>query len=111
MTEAAIVISLFVVLFACMWAAVSYQNAKLRAMDDARAEGWGKALQNECGDGDNMMNNIGDQSQESGAPATPDTSKTNDLLGGQGVTSMSEFSKDSGYMTLVKHRTGAFPAL
>jgi hypothetical protein len=110
MTEAAIIAALFVVLFACMWAAVGYQNNKLHAMNDARTDGWGKSLK-ACSGGDSVIGGIGDKLQEAGAGAMPDTSQTGQLLGGKSITDMGEFSQDSGYMTVVKNRPGFYPGV
>jgi hypothetical protein len=108
MVEAAIIAMVMVVIFACMWASVTFQNTKIRAMDDARVDAWQKSLK-ACTGGDSVIGDVGSQLSESGAPSIPDTSKTKELMGGQGVTDMSDFSQDSGYMTVVKTRPGMYP--
>jgi hypothetical protein len=59
MVEGAVVASVFVILFACLWAALSYHANKIRVMESARSEAWPAALDACPGDG-NAFVDVGD---------------------------------------------------
>jgi hypothetical protein len=107
MAEGAIVIGCFVIVFACMWAATRYQNAKIRAMDDGRHAAW-KAALNACSGGGDLTSAIGNVASDSGSGAIPDVGQANDLVPG-GVLSQGSFTNDSGYVTVTKTRVAQFP--
>ncbi len=52
MTESAIIAAFMVIQFACLWAAVTFQKAKIGVMDEARVAAWATAIQYCSGSGD-----------------------------------------------------------
>lgn len=108
MTESAIIAMVMVIVFACMWAAVSYEHAKIRVMDEARAQAWQKAISGDsCSGGGSMEGDINANAGDANSDATPDTS------GVQGDYNMpiSGVMTDSGYLTHELKRDVKFPGV
>ncbi|GMV18656.1 MAG: hypothetical protein HS104_00740 [Polyangiaceae bacterium] len=109
MTESAIIAAFMVIQFACIWAAVSFQKAKIGVMDEARLAGWQTAIQYCSGGGDvasDLDQNVGD----SGGGAVPDISGASEQGGGSFGLGNDVF-KDSGYPTISKQRETKFPGV
>lgn len=109
MTESAIIAAFMVIQFACIWAAVTYQKAKIGVMDDARVAAWAAAL-NACDGGGSMATDIGQQVGDSEAGGVPDISEAQNQAGSQFGTGNGAFN-DSGYHTTTKQRQAKFPNL
>jgi hypothetical protein len=109
MTESAIIAMVMVIIFACMWAAVSYEHAKIRVMDEARAQSWGQALAgtNCSGGGEDLSGQMNANSQDANSDATPDTSGIDSTIPVAGNAAFS----DSGYVTVELKRNVQFPGL
>jgi len=109
MTESAIIAAFMVIQFACIWAAVSYQKAKIGVMDEARLAAWQTTIQYCSGGGDvstDMEQNVGD----SNAGAMPDISGAQEQGGGSFGLGNDVF-KDSGYPNIQKQRNAKFPGV
>jgi hypothetical protein len=104
MAESAIIAMVMVIIFACMWAAVSYHKAKLQAMDQARAQAWTQALQS-CSGNESLVTDLGNEAGNSGAGGVPDTQ--NDFYNPVD----NDAFKDSGYVTVTKTRNVKFPGV
>ena len=106
MAESAIIAMVMVIIFACMWGAVSYHKAKLQAMDQARAQGWAQALQ-ACSGNESVASDIGNAVGESGSEGMPSTSESDQFYD---IKSNDAF-KDSGYITITKSKNVKFPGV
>lgn len=105
MTEGAIIAACMVILFACMWAGVSYERTKISVMDEARLTAWQQALQ-PCSGGDSVMTDIGSEAGNANVPGgMPNNSGSNQYID----PSKTSLGKDSGYVTVVKKKDVTFP--
>lgn len=109
MTESAIIAAFMVIQFACIWAAVSYQKAKIGVMDEARLAAWQTTIQYCSGGGDvsgDMEQNVGDAN----AGGVPDISGAQEQ-GGSSFGLGNDVFKDSGYPNISKQRQAKFPGV
>jgi hypothetical protein len=106
MAEAAIIAAFMVIQFACMWAAVSYEKAKVQAMDEARSMAWQSALQ-ACKGTESTLGDVANEAQEAGADALPDQSGA--AVGSKVDLTKTSLATDSGYVDLTRERTVTFP--
>ena len=108
MTESAIIAMVMVIVFACMWAAVSYEHAKIRVMDESRAQAWQKAIAgSSCSGGESMEADMNANAGDANSDATPDTSGVDSYVP---ITGNGAFT-DSGYLTLELKRDVKFPGV
>jgi len=107
MTESAIIAAFMVIQFACMWAAVSYERAKIMVMNEARAEAWAQAIKPCGGGGGDVMGDIGGATGDASSPNMPNTGESNQYID-IGSTSM---GKDAGYVTITRQRNVTFPGI
>lgn len=106
MVEGAVVAALFVILFACMWAAVSYQRAKIRVMEDTRRAIWPEALAACAGSG-SSLDDVGNNTSDADSPALPDTKASDQYAD----LEKSSLAVSSGYVTIEKKRVVTFPGV
>lgn len=108
MTESAIIAAFMVIQFACLWAAVSYERAKIMVMNEARVEAWSKAIK-PCngGGGGDVLGDIGSATGDANSPGMPSTGESNQYID-LGSTSMAQ---DAGYVTINRQRNVTFPAV
>ena len=106
MAEAAIIAMVMVIVFACMWAAVSYHRAKLTAMDQARTAAWAQALKS-CSGNESVVSDLGNSAGDADSPGVPSTEDSKQFYD---VTSNDAF-KDSGYVTVTKTKNVKFPGV
>ncbi len=110
MVESAIIAMVMVICFACLWAAVSFEHAKIRVMDEARVGAWAGALAggSSCSGGENLTGELGNTAAEAGSDALPDTSK---IEGQYMKFGGNEAFTDSGYLTVQIQRNVTFPGI
>lgn len=94
-----------VVMLACVWAALRYQAAKVRVMDEARLAAWKTALK-PCDGATDAIADIGEAADQAGTPL-PST-KQADEFAEIGTTSL---AKDSGYADVTRKKMVTFPQL
>lgn len=95
-----------VVMLACVWAALRYQAAKIRAMDEARHAAWAAALKH-CDGSDETIEDIGDTADMAGTGPLPSTKQADEFLN----VRAGSLAKDSGHVDLTKKRMVSFPKL
>ncbi len=106
MVEAAVIAVFMLMMFASLWAAVSYQAAKLRAMDDARHAAWAAALA-PCQGGGDTLTDVANTTKDSGSGPLPSTQQSDHFLD----VRADSLAKDSGYVDLTRERQVKFPKL
>jgi hypothetical protein len=107
MTESAIIAAFMVIQFACLWAAVSFQKAKIGVMDEARVAAWQQTIQY-CSGGGDVMSDVAQNTGDSNSGAAPDISGAQEQ-GGSSFGLGNDVFKDSGYPTITKQRDAKFP--
>ncbi|MCC6666531.1 MAG: hypothetical protein IT375_22455 [Polyangiaceae bacterium] len=106
MVEAAVIAVFMLMMFASLWAAVSYQAAKLRAMDDARHAAWAAALA-PCQGGGDTLTDVANTTKDSGSGPLPSTQHSDHFLD----VRAGSLAKDAGYVDLTRQRQVKFPKL
>lgn len=104
MVEAAIIAGMMVLVFACMWGAVSFQRAKLSAMNQARVAAWTAALR-PCDGSENTLEDLANTTDDAESDPLPNTQKV-DQFAALGKTSL---AKDSGYVDVTRKQSAQFP--
>ena len=100
------VAAFMVVMLACVWAALRYQAAKVRVMDETRLAAWKTALE-PCDGASDVLADIGDTADLAGTGPLPST-KQADEFAEIGATSL---AKDSGYADVTRKKMVTFPKL
>jgi hypothetical protein len=109
MTESAIIAAFMVIQFACIWAAVSYQKAKIGVMDEARVAAWATTIQY-CSGGGDVSGDLNQSVGDANAGGVPDISEASNQAGSSFGLANAVF-KDSGYPTITKQREAKFPGV
>jgi len=106
MVESAVVAAFMLVMFACLWSAVSYHAGKLRAMNEARYSAWQVAL-GTCDGSEDAIEDIGETTDEAGAGSLPNTKQSDQFLS----VRAGSLANESGYVDLTRKRTVTFSKL
>jgi hypothetical protein len=104
MVEAAIIAACMVIELASMWAAMSYERAKLQAMDEARVTAWAAALQ-PCDGSESTLGDLGNETANADSDALPSQGESSKFLD----LDKTSLSKDSGYVDVTKQKNVVFP--
>jgi hypothetical protein len=106
MVEGAIVAGLFVILLACLWAALSYHSTKLRVMERARRDVWPVAL-GACNGSENPFEEVAKGANDANAPALPNTNVADQYAD----LDQSALAVSAGHVTTERKQAVTFPGV